>query len=299
MFKKLKEVAEGRTDLLTIRCVRAWLERRPSPILIAEIDDDMEVLTASRERREHYPTSVNWLKKQLAEWRQSNTQKVMIASTEHPLEVVTGDTGLILKVEGKRYLWSVYRDIPPKGWLMPGGCPRSISEILNPRALAVRECSEEILISDTAGRVYNFFPSDQELTENIEAWQEERSLQATEIISLPAKELQPPKGGDAQKLVIRYQGEEKVTSNVDLRVDADISSLALTLYWEVVLPIKFDELRLFDGEKLRGKTLLNRPVRLVSQVGGKQKVAARFSRGDNIDLAGWITPETAERAVIP
>ena len=295
MFKKLKEIAEGRTDLLTIRCTNVWLERNPEPTIFVEINDEMEVLTSSQERREHFKTASLWLAEQLARWKNSDVPRITVATQEYPLEVLTGDTALVLAIEGKRYLYSIYRDIYPKGWLVPGGCSRSREELLNPRILIARECVEEVLIGDTAGKIYNFSTSVNEVMENIEAWQKERALIAGEIVSLPAEELPLAKGA-ARNMIIRLNGQERKVENITVVIDATVASVATNTYLEVVLPIKLNELRLFDGEKLPNKVLLNRPVRLTD---GQGDWSAIFSRGDNLFLADWVTPATAEKAVIP
>lgn len=295
MFKKLKEIAEGRTDLLTIRCTNTRLERNPEPTIFVEINDEMEVLTSSRERREHSKTASSWLIEQLAKWKNSDMPRITLATQEYPLEVLTGDTALVLVIEGKRYLYSIYRDIYPKGWLMPGGCSRSREELLNPRILIARECIEEVLIGDTGGKIYNFSTSVNEVMKSVEDWQKERALKAGEVVLLSAKEL-PPAKGDAQNMIIRLNGRETKIENITVMIDTTIASVATNTYLEVVLPIRLNELRLFDGEKLPNKVLLNRPVRLTDEQGDW---SALFSRGDNLFLADWITPATAEKAVIP
>ena len=292
MFKKLREIAEGRVDLLTVRTTEARLERNSmETILQVIIDGDMEVLTTSKERKEHFETASSWLKEQLKRWNHPKISRVEVATFEHPLEVVTGDVAPILVIEGKKYLVSFYRDILPTGWLIPGGCPRVREELIRPRPLAVRECSEEVLISDTKGRVYNFFPSSTELEENIQAW----GLKPTELVSLLPKELLSP-GGDARNLVIMDGDQERWTRDVKVVVDTQIASVSITLYWEITLPIKFEELKIFDGEKFPDKTLINRPVQLTDESGSR---IAIFSRGQNILAAGWISEGEKERAIIP
>ena len=73
--------------------------------------------------------------------------------------------------------------------------------------------------------------------------------------------------------------------------------MAITLYWEINLPIGLEELRIFDGEKKeRTGALINRPIRLTTEDG---VLAAIFSQGENILSAGWITEAEKGRAVIP
>ncbi len=296
MFKKLKEIAEGRTDLLTIRCTNAWLERNPEPTIFLEINDEMETLTSSRERREHFKTASPWLAEQLVRWKNSDMSKITVATQKYPLEVLTGNTVLVLVIEGKRYFYSIYRDIYLKGWVILGGCPRSREELLNPRILIARECAEEVLIGDTVGKIYDFSTSVNEVMENVDAWQKEGSLITKEIVSLSAEEL-PPAKGDAQNMIIKLNGQETKIENITVMINTTVASVGTNTYLEVVLPVKLNELRLFDGEKLPNKVLLNRLVRLTDEQGGW---SALFSRGDNLFLAAdWITPTIAEKAVIP
>lgn len=292
MFKKLKEVAEGRVNLLTVRTTEAWLEREPEPNLHIVIDDIMEALTSSADRKEHFKTASVWLKEQLEKWQNPLVAKIAVATAEHPLEVVCGDVAPILVIKGKKYLVSFFRDIEPVGWLIPGGCPRSREELLNPRQLAVRECGEELLISDTRGRIYNFLPSSAEVIETIQAWK----LEPVEFVLLSPKEL-PPIKGHVQNLVVVYHDAEKWTKNVNVTIDHQTASVAITLYREINLPIGLEELRIFDGEKREGTgALINRPIRLTTEEGS---LVAIFSRGENILLAGWITEGEKGRAIIP
>lgn len=295
MFKKLGEVIEGRVLLLTIRTTEAWLE---GPNLYIVVNEEMEALTTSKEREVHFETASNWLKEQLKKWEEKKESKVEVATVKHPLEVVTGDVAPILVIEGKRYLISVYRDIPPEGWLMPGGCPRTREELFNPKPLAIREGAEEILISDKEGRVYNLFPSTTGMEENIQALE----LEPKEIISLPVTELLPseielpPSASHAQNLIMRFNGQERQTKDVSVTVDDSCASVAITRYFEITLPFNLSELKLFDGEKFPNGTLINRPVRLTDE-GGRE--VAIFSRGQNILAAGWISKAETKRAVIP
>ncbi|MCX6764332.1 MAG: hypothetical protein NTU58_01355 [Candidatus Nealsonbacteria bacterium] len=294
MFKKLKEIAEGRTDLLTIRCSNAWLERNPEPTIFVELNDEMEVLISSRDRREHFKTASPWLAEQLEKWRNSDVQKITVATKEYPLEIFAGDTALILVIEGKRYLYSAHRDIYPKGWLLPGGCSRSREELLNPRILMSRECAEEVLITDQEGKIYNFSNSINEMMENVKAWQKEGSLTPGNMIPLSVKELSLAKG-DVRNIVIRLNGQESKIENIAVTIDAKIAEVSTCIYLEAVLPIKLNELRLFDGEKLPDKTLLNRPIKLTDEQGD---CPALFSRGNNLFISGWVTPATAEKAFV-
>ncbi|MFH1462172.1 MAG: hypothetical protein ABIG08_00505 [bacterium] len=294
MFKKLREVIgeEEKTSLLTARTSNAWLCKAPMPTLFVDLDREMEVLTSPRERRQHFETASNWHQEQLEEWRKSVASDVGVASVEHPLEVVTGDVALILVIEGEQYLVSSYRDIPPQGWLIPGGCPRDLEELLNPKLVAVRECSEEVIIGDKGGRIYSFSSIiSEELKASLSAW----GLESTVLISVPSQEIKPARG-DAENLVMGFNGREIETKGVNVTVDPEMASVSITLCYKVELPIALKDLRLFDGEVLRDGTLLNRPVRLTNRDG---LMVAIFSRGQEILSADWLSEGERARAVIP
>ncbi|MFH1401481.1 MAG: hypothetical protein ABIG40_00760 [Parcubacteria group bacterium] len=301
MFKKLNEVAEGSTDVFTIRGTKVWLKRCPQPTVIVEISNNPEVLTSSRERREHFATASPWLAEQLKTWEFPQISEIEIARPGNPLEVLCGNVGLILVIEGRKYLYSVYRDIFPKGWLLPGGCSHLCREIMNPREVAFRESREEILVADKSDRVYRLvLPNskglDNELMENIDSWQKERALPTkVDVVDLKTKELLPIVG-HARNLIVRINGQENLTQNVSVVIDSEIAILEVNCYLEVSLPIDLHQLRLFDCERLPNGNLLNRPTRLTDVNGN---VAAEFSRGDNITRASWITPAMEYSASIP
>ena len=296
MFKKLKEVAEGRTDLLTVRSTDVWLRRMPEPTLYVAIDEEMEALTSSRERRQHFSTVSPWLRSQMEKWEKEELDPIQVGSRAHPLEVVCGDVALILIIESKKFLVSFFRDIDPVGCLVAGGCPRSLKEFLDIGALAAREGSEEIVVADTYDRVYQMFPSKEEIEENCRVL----NLNAKKIIRWPGKGVLPPKG-DAQNLKMSFGGRETETRGGNITVDYEIASVSVTFYYEVAFPFPLDDLRIFDGELLPDKTLIHRPVQLTDENGNQ---VAIFSRGHNI-FAGkggkpkWISEGEKKRAVIP
>ncbi|MFH1462736.1 MAG: hypothetical protein ABIG08_03535 [bacterium] len=296
MFKKLKEVAEGRTDLLTVRSTRVWLKRISEPSLCVEIDEEMEVLTNSRERRQHFHAASPWLKSQMEKWEKRGADSVRVGRQAQPLEVIAGDVALVLNIAGKRYLVSFFRDIDPVGWLVAGGCPRSLKEILDVKSLAIREGGEEIIIADQNDKIYQIFPLREELEENIRVL----NLNVKEIVEAPAREI-PPAEGDAQNLEVSFNGRETEIKRVNVNVDYEIASVAVTFYYEVELPVAFEELRIFDGELLPGRTPIHRAVQLTDENGNQ---VAIFSRGHNILAAGggkpkWNTEDERKRAVIP
>ena len=267
----------------------------PEPTLCVAIDEEMEVLTSSRERRQHFSTVSPWLESQMKKWEKERPDSLLVGQQEQPLEIICGDTAVILNIEGRKYLVSFFRDIYPVGWLVAGGCPRSRKEILDVKSLAVREGSEEIIVGDIHNKIYQLFPSREEIEENIRIL----NLKVNEIVRLPAKEI-PPARGDAQNLKIVFNGQETEIKGVNVTVDYEIASVAVTFYYEVELPITLDELRIFDGELLPDKTPLHRPVQLTD---GNGNQVAIFSRGYNIlatksGKPEWISEGERQRAVI-
>lgn len=283
-MSRLKDFTEERgVRLLTVRCTNAWLERST---LFVELSEDDEIFTNSRERITHFESiETRWLQNQLA----SQDEKVMIATPDHPLEVLTGDVCPILQIEEEDYILSFYRDIMPQGWLIPGGCPRSLDELLNPKLIAVREAAEEILIGDKSGNVYPLPDSKIQLEANLEAWK----LESNTIIPLNIKEV-PLKWEGITALVIRTKDKETKTEG-SFTVDPFIGAVDLTLYWRIELPVKLSELKIWDGERLPDRPL-NRPARLTDRKG---RTKALFSGGNNILSASWMNPETRTRATLP
>ena len=284
-FKKLSEFVEGRFALLTVRATEAFLEKslKNPPTLSVELDDNCEILTSSTERRAHFAAvSPEWFKAQLKDWRNLDetvgSVRVRIATPEHPLEVICGNSCLILVSENRRYVLSTYRDIYPKGWIIPGGCPKNIKELLDPPLVAKRELEEEVLMVDTDGRIYYFF-SPEAAVLAAHRW----NLKPQDVVSLPYKEIYP---GDAQRLVLKTKKREFVSS-VILDIDPDIACLEIFRFFKVDLPIKLSKLQIFDGEfNEKDNSLLNRSIRLTE----RKKVVAIFSRGQNILSSDWITP---------
>ncbi len=293
-FKRLNEFIEGRTgQFLTAKTTKAWLEKfGQKKTLHVVLKNDSEILTTSKERKKHFENvDREWFEKQLKKWNREKTKRIEIATPDHPLEVITGDTCPVLKIEGERYILSFYRDITPQGWLIPGGCPRNFQELLNPKIVAQREFCEEVLIGDIQGKVYYFHSISDELKENFESWR----LEPTEIKPLFGRELSLEKG-HANNLDIRIGDKGEKTKDISIFVDSEIASVSATVYWEGKLRIKLSDLRLFDGERLKDGSLLNRPVRLTNI--RDESLAAIFVHGQNILSARWITTATEKRATI-
>ncbi len=291
-FKRLNEVVEKQDSVLMPLTTEAWLTKETKKTLSVALDKDSEVFTNYKEGIEYRETSSDWFKNQLDLWNkpESNETKVRIATPEHPLVIVVGDICLILVIEGKKYLVSSYRDIPFEGWVIPGGCPRNIGEVFNPRLIAAREAREELLIGDVKGNFFSLGSSKVELEENLQKW----NLKPREIISLCPQELFLGKG-DAEIFVIEMPGRKTRTENVNVIVDPDHIAVFVTLYWQINLPIKLSELRLFDGEKKGDGSLLNREVRLTNKNG---ETSAIFSYGQNIFSADWNSLVTKKRIPI-
>ena len=293
MFKKLKDI-DGNFDVLTVRCTNAELERRDGHTLFSmNISEEMEVLISSKERREHRRQFSPWLDKQLQLWNEqkSHTLKIKVATKDHPLEVITGDTGLFLNIEGIRYRYSTFRDIEPIGWIIPGGCPRSKAELFDPRNLSDRECAEEALIADCNGNVYNFSKFTDAVNKNIDDWQK-KGINFGDIISVPVKELTPYQF-DADVIIIKTDNTEKEINGLYVDINQISMTASANRYLEVVLPIKFGELRLFDGERGLNNSLLNRPIRLQD---AKENTKAMFWSGFSLMPNNWSGPKMSKKA---
>ena len=232
----------------------------------------------------------------MEKWEKEEPDSIQIGHQAQPLEVICGDVAMILKIEGKKYLVSFFRDIDPVGWLVAGGCPRSRKEFLDVKALAVREASEEIVIANKYSKAYQLFPLREELEANIQIL----NLDINEVVTPIVREV-PPVEGDAQNLKIVFNGREVEVKGVNVTVDCEIASVALTFYYEVELPIALDELKIFDGELFPNRTPIHRPAQLTDKDGNQ---VAIFCRGHNI-FAGkggkpaWISEGERQRAIIP
>ncbi|MFA6436831.1 MAG: hypothetical protein WC242_01780 [Candidatus Paceibacterota bacterium] len=307
-FKQLSEVTGQRVDLLTVRTTNASVFQNQ---LVVHLNPDPEVLTTSRERREHGQSDNHeWLKSQIKKVESSSSIAIInVADQDHPLEVVTGDVCVVLVVEGKRYIVSLLRDIWPVGWLSPGGCPRSFIELLNIVAVAEREACEELIIADTDINIY-VLDSPQNVARHKEILRilglYEHKQKFHFLCTAQVRELSPYPG-HANRLTI-YQGGEQLCDigNLNLSIDPVTASVAATLYWEIELPIPLSKLRLFDGELLPDGSLLGRPVRLTQKIAlaeapsnDKDEVAALFYRGINVLNTSWLSPTMASRIVDP
>jgi len=301
-FKKLKEVTGKDVKILTIRATEVYLEKTPVKTLFAVIKDDSEVLTNSSERKKHFEFSKNyseWFKERLEEFNDPKTKKVRIANSEYPLELLTGDSYPILVMQEKLYFVQIYRDIYPKGWLMPGGCPKNMHEILNPKLTIDRELSEEVIVLDKDNTYYglaiNISDQEEQIQKNLKSWR--LKPKATKKV-LPV--IIKPSYCTAERIDIAYRKTKARTNNVVVGIDCDVGSISVGTYLRYDLPIRLQDIRIFDGEK-SGKTLLNRPVRLMkvqSMSTPAVSLAAIFSRGDNIFSAGYVTEEAEKRTSI-
>lgn len=291
-LKRLKEFIEEKSDYLVIRTTNAWLlKEEQKKILQVEIDEDSEIITNNKEGFAQFQNiQPEWFQNQLVYWNKLRVSKVRIASPEYPLNVLLANICLVLVIEGKEYLLSFYRDISLQGWNMPGGCPKNLEEIFSPRAVAIRETCEEVLLGDANGRFYFFGFSKVEIEHGLDAW----DLKPKEIVSLSPKELSFGKG-DAQNLVLEMPDRETRIENIVLTIDPYYALFWITLYWRLTLPIKLSELRIFDGEQKRDGSLLNRVVRLTTKDG---EIAAMFVYGQNIFSADWSNPAIKKQVSI-
>ncbi|MDO8424390.1 MAG: hypothetical protein Q7S70_00440 [bacterium] len=288
-FKRLWDISNRPIDLLTLRCTRAWLSNEGERVLYLKMGENPEVLTTSRERKAHHKEaraySTKWFRSQLEKWK-AGTQSVEIATLEHPLETITGDMCLILAIEGVDYEVNIHRDIFPIGWLLPGGCPKNLGEVFDPRATAIRKGIEEVLIADSDGDVYCFDPEGKTVAD-YKVW----GMKSSKVVLATPRDFLPPDKGDAQSIVIEMDGErhEKHKIQMAVQVDPDIGSIQSTIYRRVELPMRLSELRLFDGEVNGKKIPLNRPVRLRTQ---DRRVSMIFVSGQDVLNDGWITDRT-------
>src|SRR3989344_8808455 len=158
-FKSLSRLKSGLiignpASFVTVRSTYATLTRDgKTRILYARIRDNMEMCEATADRRAHSAeTDARWFRDRLTQFA-GGEFSVPIGTDEHPLEVVTGDTCMVLVIESQRYIVSFLRDIDPVGWIIPGGCPQSLDELLHPEKAAERECGEEVIITDHEGTI--------------------------------------------------------------------------------------------------------------------------------------------------
>ncbi|TRZ83488.1 hypothetical protein D4R86_00645 [bacterium] len=303
-FKRLGEVINQETDVLTLRTTNAYLrsDELQSNEIVIRIDQDPEVLTSSKERREHGQNSDSaWFEKQLEIWKEAQENHVIVATPDHPLEVITCDVCPILLIDGKRYIASFLRDIWPVGWLIPGGCPSSFRELLIPRRVAFRELQEELIILDNKNVAYSFGASEETLLKILKSYRiTPKSIIRTRIQDIP------PFPGHAGNLRIMEREKEMLSiGNINATIDPYTASVAITLYCEIEIPVPLSELRLFDGEFIgHSDTLVNRAVRLtkkiaIPEVGEKDEVVAIFVSGNNVLSTKWISPAIASRAIDP
>ncbi|MCD6550308.1 hypothetical protein J7K24_02065 [bacterium] len=284
-FKKLKDFSKERDELLTIRITEAWLDRSDSSRennLFIEVERDSEILTSSKEREKHFKSvDPGWFEKRLISWHNKNCKLTRIANKKHPLEGIVADICLILEIEGKSYLLSFYRDIYPEGWVFPGGCPNSLEEIFNPRIVAIRELTEEVLITDICGRVYSFFNAEKLIRKKIV-----RLVSDYRKFVFPSAQPLFPKVGDAENLIILMNGKERhVRANIVIYPQT--GTISAVFFRKVILPVRLSELRIFDGEEDKEGKIVNRPIRLLNLEDGS--VEALFVSGRNILAEEWNT----------
>lgn len=294
-FKTLGEVlskGEVARGLFTVRAKMASLQRpRDKRVLIVDLMDNDEVITSLRERREHFKMvsdSSVWLEKQLTWWR-DGIPSVSVATPHQPLEVITGDACPLLVINEEEYVPSILRDIPPVGWLLPGGCPENLEELLHPDRVALREAREELLVGDIMGCGYSFHSDEKEVRAGLAAI----GVEPTEI-KMISVERPEPNIGDADELVMRWR-DNVVRTTAPIFVDPEIASTAATLYLRLYVPVNnLEELRLFDGEVLPNGTALRRPVRLLKKDGS---FAALYMNGNYMPVTGgWITETTGRQS---
>ena len=295
-LRKLKDIApREELNLLTVLARQVHLERRNGKsYLVAHITDDDKVLTSSRERRQHFnDVDTERFQQQLKIWKNGEEDRVIIANLDHPLEFIAGGICPILVLDDGEFVVSVRRDIFPKGFLIFGGCPVSIEELLNPRLTAVREAIEELLLGDTGGRVFSI-GDPTVLKQGLQDW----GVEVKEILPAKIEEVYSARGV-AQHLelhmLINGHVETRNIPDVNLFLDADVASLQLVLEWRISFPagIKVADLRVWDGERLPDGHLIRRLVRLSTPQG---LTRAFYMNGDYVPIqGGWLSENMAEQ----
>jgi hypothetical protein len=283
---------KGKIPFITIRAEKACVVKGPSSsTLYVKLDENLEVLTTSGERTKHFKEASGWLDGQLESLKDPSVSEVAVATPQHRLEVITGDVVPILSIGGKGYLVNYYRDIPPLGWLFPGGCSQNIDEILNPKLTACREGGEEVIVRNTRnGEFYSLFPTTKGLEAGIRRW----GFEPKRIVFLPGEEIFFPDRGDAQNLVIvTPDGKEFKTENIYVSIDPETASVAATMFWKVHIPCDISDLMILDGEfNEKSGSLIRRAARLTPLKGDISLTF--FPDGFPLDIqkvsaAGWMS----------
>ena len=269
---KLKRLCEiERSDefnIFTIESEKAILSRKERMLRVI-LTDYSRVLTTSRERRHHFKRfNKDWL---LAELRKKS-EGVEIATEISPLEFLTGDVCLLLEIEGKLYALEYLRDIEPRGWLLPGGCPRSLEELFNPRRVAEREVSEEVIIGDVEGSFYSFDFYPREKVVFNEKEHETRLLKTEELFF---------GNGDANTLIF-LRGTQTHILKGNFFIDWKTGSVANCFYRLVKFLGRLEDIQIYDGERTEDGNLINRSARLIDPT--DKSLHALFRSGKNLLL---------------
>ena len=231
-------------------------------------------LFSSQQRRQHFKeVDQKWLKEKLKEGGS-------IATHRHPIEFFTSDIAMFINDA----LIAVYRTIPPEGWILPGGCPESFEELLDPKRVGEREFSEEILLLNKRERiVYVVFPHYEKIVrENMKKW----GVDDYKIIHLSPKPISlKPQG---TKIVLFFQRKE-ITLRVPWFIATEIGTIVIIRAFSVELP----GVDLFDCEVDAQENLLNRPVGLFKGgelmkmfVGGRQVLPHKWATELHRSFAG-------------
>ncbi|OGL88756.1 hypothetical protein A3H75_00400 [Candidatus Uhrbacteria bacterium RIFCSPLOWO2_02_FULL_51_9] len=281
---------------ITVRATDATLTRDgETRILYVRMRDDTEVCANNADRRSHFVgADAGWFRDRLERFT-GGIFNIPIGTPEHPLEIVTGDTCLVLVIEGARYVVSFLRDIDPVGWLIPGGCPQSLDELLQPKIVANRECMEEVIITDREGTILWHADRNNVLGETFKAAFAGWRLKTESVRLLESQPIPTAGIGTADRLVIEYAGKKHETT-APVFIGPEIASAAITLYREVEIPVPLADLHLYDGEMTPKGELIRRAVRLTDVWGN---MVALFTNGLNALEMPWNTPRTADQATPP
>ena len=231
------------------------------------LDESTTYLQSAYERHIHHSHHKQaWLEEQL-----SKEGTRIIATQTHPIEFCCSDIALYIN----NSLLAVYRDIPPVGWILPGGCPESLEELLDPQRVGEREFSEEILIVNPQNKIaYMLFPHYENIMRtNLK----KQGMSGFKIVYPAPTPLRRKSQGE--RIVIFWKGRE-ITLRVPWFINTEIGTITIIRAFSVQLP----EVVLFDCEVNKGN-LLNRPVGLFK--GGE--LIKMFVGGRKIFPQKWAT----------
>ncbi len=273
-FKRMSEAMEKRWSLFWVITHNAELvEKDGKSSFIVDAGENPYILTTPRDFKEYMKNlSLRWYFNQMELWACPDIKRVKIATSIHPLAVAAGDTCFILVIEGREYIVAFYRDISKKGWLIPGGSPGNLEELLNLRQVAWREGCEEVIIMDTkTGTVYSFGSPEERLRDIMGNGY---GIKISSVSQIRAEEA-PLIKGNAQRFVINVGGRKAIRNNYNVTVDPEIPDVSVTFYRHIYLPIPLSRVMVLDGETNGEGKPIDRFIRLSQE----KKVIRVFRTG--------------------